>query len=130
KFALESFDGTRNNTTTALERWTPDNPSNRYPRANATPMAAIMSDHQIEDGSYLRGKDVTVAYDLPSTWLRRIRSSALQVAVGAKNVFTFTNYSGFDPEVSRFGANNLSMGADYGTYPMPKLYTISLKANF
>ena len=130
KFALESFDGTRNNTTTALERWTPDNPSNRYPRANATPMAAVMSDHQLEDGSYLRVKDVTLAYDLPNTWLRNIRSSALQIAVGAKNIYTFTNYSGFDPEVSRFGADNLSMGADYGTYPIPKLYTISLKANF
>lgn len=130
KFALESFDGTKNNSTVALERWTPDNPTNKYPRANASPMSNVMSDHQIEDGSYLRVKDVTLSYDFPKQMLKKMRLSALQISVSAKNLYTFTNYSGYDPEVSRFGANNLSMGADYGTYPMPKLYTVGLKVNF
>lgn len=130
KFALESFDGTKNNSTAALERWTPGNPSDKYPRANAVAQTNVLSDHQVEDGSYLRVKDLTLAYDLPERWLEKLSIPSLQIAFSGKNVFTFTDYSGFDPEVSRFGKNNLSMGADYGSYPMAKMYMITLKANF
>ena len=129
-FALESFDGGKNNSTIALERWTPNNPTNAYPRANATSPTAIFSDHQVEDGSYLRVKDLTLAYDIPARWLERLSISAVQIYLSGKNMFTFTSYSGYDPEVSRFGTNNLSMGADFGSYPVSKIYMIGLKANF
>lgn len=129
-FSLESFDGSKNNSTTALKRWTPDNPTNDYPRANASPMSNVFSDHQVEDGSYLRIKDVTISYDFPANMTRKFSCNALQVYISAKNVHTFTKYSGYDPEVSRFGQNNLSMGADYGSYPVPKLYMLGLKINF
>jgi TonB-linked SusC/RagA family outer membrane protein len=129
-FSLESFDGQKNNSTTALKRWTPDNSTNDYPRANASPMSNVFSDHQVEDGSYLRIKDVTLSYDFPVNMTGKLRCSAFQVYISAKNVHTFTKYSGYDPEVSRFGQNNLSMGADYGSYPVPKLYMLGLKMNF
>ena len=129
-FSLESFDGQKNNSTAALKRWTPDNPTNKYPRANASPMSNIFSDHQVEDGSYLRVKDITLSYDFPLNLTRKFNCNALQVYISAKNVHTFTKYSGYDPEVSRFGQNNLSMGADYGSYPVPKLYMLGLKMNF
>jgi TonB-linked SusC/RagA family outer membrane protein len=129
-FSLESFDGTKNNSTVALNRWTKDNPSNKYPRANAKTYPNRFSSHQVEDGSYLRIKDITLAYDLPSAWLDKVSFSKIQFYISAKNLYTFTDYSGFDPEVSRFGTNNLSMGADYGSYPMPRLFMIGLRANF
>lgn len=129
-FSLESFDGQKNNSTAALKRWTPDNPSDSYPRANALPMSNVFSDHQVEDGSYLRVKDITLSYDFPVSLTRKLSCNALQMYISAKNAYTFTNYSGYDPEVSRFGQNNLSMGADYGSYPVPKLYMLGLKMNF
>jgi len=129
-FSLESFDGQKNNSTATLKRWTPDNPTNDYPRANASPMSNVFSDHQVEDGSYWRIKDVTLSYDFPVNLTRKFRCNALQVYISAKNVYTFTKYSGYDPEVSRFGQNNLSMGADYGSYPVPKLYMLGFKINF
>jgi TonB-linked SusC/RagA family outer membrane protein len=129
-FSLESFDGSKNNSTVALQRWTSTNPTNAYPRVTATPPSQIFSDHQVEDGSYLRVKDVTLAWDLPVAWFKKIPNASFQLYVSAKNMFTFTNYSGYDPEVSRFGTNNLSMGADYGAYPVSRIMMIGLKANF
>lgn len=129
-FALESFDGQKNNSAAALKRWTPDNPTNDYPRANALPMSSVFSDHQVEDGSYLRIKDVTLSYDFPANLIKKFSCNTFQIYLSAKNVYTFTKYSGYDPEVSRFGQNNLSMGADYGPYPVPRLYMLGLKMNF
>jgi TonB-linked SusC/RagA family outer membrane protein len=129
-FSLESFDGTKNNSTAALNRWTPTNPTNEYPRANASPATNVFSDHLVEDGSYLRIKDITLSYDFPSDLIKKFSCNMLQVYFSAKNVHTFTDYSGYDPEVSRFGSNNLSMGADYGSYPVPRLYMLGIKMNF
>ncbi|MCE5180041.1 MAG: TonB-dependent receptor [Porphyromonadaceae bacterium] len=129
-FSLESFDGQKNNSIAALKRWAPDNPTNDFPRANASPMSNVFSDHQVEDGSYLRIKDVTLSYDFPANLTQKFNCNVLQVYISAKNMHTFTKYSGYDPEVSRFGQNNLSMGADYGSYPVPKLYMLGLKMNF
>jgi hypothetical protein len=56
KFSLESFDGNQNNSTAALERWTPENPTNKYPRANVSPRVNTLSDHQVEDASYVLGE--------------------------------------------------------------------------
>ncbi len=126
RFTLESFDGNRNNSVAALDRWTTTNPTNEYPRANATPRAYTLSNAQVEDGSYLRVKDVTLSYTFSKKILDRIKISSLQLYVSAKNLYTLTSYSGYDPEVSRFANDNLSMGADYGSYPSTKLYTLGI----
>lgn len=130
KFTLESFDGYHNNSTAALERWTPDRPTNRYPRATTKSQGNVLSDHQVEDGSYLRVKDITLSYTFPKRLLRKFCCEGLTLFAGVKNIYTFTNYSGYDPEVSRFANDNLSMGADYGSYPMSKSYECGLRLNF
>ncbi len=122
RFGLESFDGTKNNSTVALDRWTPNNPTNIYPRANALPPGNVLSDVQVEDGSYLRVQDVTLSYYLPVKWVDKWNFKLVRFYVSAKNLYTFTNYSGYDPEVSRFANDNLSMGADYGSYPRSKMF--------
>jgi TonB-linked SusC/RagA family outer membrane protein len=130
KFTLESFDGYHNNTKEALKRWTPDNATNAYPKATTKSQGNVFSDHYVEDGSYLRVKDITLNYLLPKTFTRKFLCDGLTVFMSLKNMWTVTGYSGYDPEVSRFANNNLSMGADYGSYPMAKSYEIGFRMNF
>lgn len=130
KFALESFDGNRNNSTAALKRWTVDNPTNDYPRATMKTRQTIISDHQVEDGSYLRVKNITLGYDFSKKLSQKLFCEGISLYISLQNIYTFTNYSGYDPEVSRFSNNNLSMGADYGSYPMAKSYEFGARINF
>jgi TonB-linked SusC/RagA family outer membrane protein len=131
KFGLESFDGNQNNSREALKRWTPENPSNTYPKATVEARPNIISDHQVEDGSYLRVKDITLSYDLK----KLLASANVNVAmcrfyVSAKNLITITDYSGYDPEINRFINAPLMFGADYGSYPSEKIYTTGLNISF
>ena len=128
-FSLESFDGSKNNSTAALDRWTIDNPSQEYPRADATPMSNILSNHQVEDGSYVRVKDLTLRYSFTKQALKKIKLNGLSVYVKGNNLYTLTGYSGYSPEVSRFANDNLSMGADYGSYPSARTIMIGVNLN-
>lgn len=130
KFGLESFNGLQNNSRVALERWTPENPSNTYPRATLDPRPNVLSDHQVEDGSYLRVKDITFSYDFSKMIKAEWRPSQLRLSISAKNLFTITNYSGYDPEINRFVADALRFGADNGSYPTAKIYSASLNVIF
>jgi hypothetical protein len=130
KFQLESFDGYQNNLKTALQRWTETNPTNEYPRANASPHGNFMSDVIVEDGSYIRLRDITLAYDLPERWFGNGAISNIRLALSGKNLLTFTNYSGFDPEVSIYGGSVFGKGADYGAYPMARTVMFTLNLTF
>jgi hypothetical protein len=127
RFELESGNGLSNASTALLDRWTPDNPSDTYPRANRDADYLKMSDRYLEDGSYLRVKTISLAYYLPLN--KKDNNSIIQSAkiyVTAKNLFTLTNYSGFDPEVGRFGQDNTRQGYDYGGYPAAKTFLVGL----
>ena len=95
-------------------RWTEERPSNRYPSLNGEGKTE-MSSYYVEDGSYLRLKNLTVGYTLPTHISRKIGLSHLRVYVTAENLFTCTGYSGYDPEVSFW--NRLIPGLDYTNYP-------------
>lgn len=133
KFLIEQQNGTSN---ISLEyfanRWTPQNPSNRYPKVNADPGLSrrFISDAEVEDGSYLRLKTVTLGYSLPPSALQKIKIASLKIYATAKNLYTLTNYSGFDPEVSHFGQSATNMGADLGGYPTTKSYIIGVNVGF
>lgn len=99
------------------DRWTLQNPSNEFPAAT-TNRADLLTDQYIEDGSYLKLKTITLSYmfsNLKVKWF-----SSLRVYVTTQNLMTFTNYHGFDPEVSYYGASTLTIGEDYGVYPQSK----------
>lgn len=130
KFSLESFNGYKNNSTAALNRWSVNNPSNEYPRATMKSRQVIVSDHQVEDGSYLRVKNITLGYDFSKKLSKKLFCEGISLYVSLQNIYTLTDYSGYDPEVSRFSNNNLSMGADYGAYPMAKSYEFGARINF
>lgn len=131
--ALEDFRGTQNVSAEAgLNRWTPTNPSNQYPRAlaNRTIDVGTFSSAIVEDASYVRLKNITLAYDLPSSFIEKVNVRNLRVYVSATNLMTWTHYSGFDPEGSAFGTATSYPGVDQGRYPLTKTYLLGLNIGF
>jgi hypothetical protein len=91
------------------------------------------SDLFVEDGTYIRGKNIRLTYELPTTWFAQARLTSLSVAkvyVGMTNFFTKTDYTGFDPEISEYSGTNLQQGFDFGTYPQPRTITVGFTAGF
>lgn len=127
---LENLRGLQNQRTEVLDRWTPDNRDTNIPRASSTKSSDLPYDRYVEDGSYLRVKNVQLAYNFPAHIYERLKVSSLRLYVNAQNLFTFTNYSGLDPEVSRYGSDNINQGFDSGSYPNVKLYTAGLSIGF
>lgn len=126
RFEQESLTGVSNQSAETLNRWTPTNPSNTIPRANAVGNAYVLSSRQIEDGSYLRVKNINLSYTLPASLVSKAKLYNVKVYVSAQNWITFTKYTGFDPEVNRFGQSTLSQGSDYGSYPGNKMILAGL----
>lgn len=122
--------GGNNLSTRALDRWTPENPSNTIPRANAAGGSRILSSFQVEDGSYIRFRTITLGYTFPKTWFRALSISQLRVYASGQNLFTITDYTGYDPEVNRFGNSSISQGIDYGGYPSAKTFLFGLNLKF
>lgn len=118
----ESMSIPQNQTTKVLDRWRGEGTSNTVPRAvySDPNMNVRHSDRFIEDGSYLRLKNLTLGYTLPAALAQKVQLSTARLYLSCQNLFTLTNYSGFDPEV---GAG----GVDMGTYPVTR--TVSLGVN-
>jgi TonB-dependent starch-binding outer membrane protein SusC len=131
--ALEDFRGVQNvSAKAALNAWTPENQSNRYPRAlaNRSTDVGTFSSAYVEDASYVRVKNITLGYDLPSPVLDRIKARSVRVYVSATNLVTITDYSGFDPEGSSYGTTTSLPGIDQGRYPLNKTYLVGLNIGF
>lgn len=113
--------------------WTPTNPSNTYARALANDdntLNNVPSSAWIENGSYLRLKNLTVGYTLPGALSSRFSLSKLRLYVSTQNLFTITKYSGLDPEIGIQGGNATQNGVDNGTYPSSRFYTFGLNVTF
>jgi hypothetical protein len=116
---------------TYANRWTPQNQNNKYFRANGMgPLEYSYSSRVVEDGSYLKLKTVQLGYNFPKKWISRARLASLRVYVATQNLHTWTKYTGFDPEVSRFGASALMPAFDYSVYPYAKTVTFGLTLTF
>jgi TonB-dependent starch-binding outer membrane protein SusC len=123
--------GSNNLREVAGNRWTPQNPSNEYPRASTfrTDVSGFTSTF-VEDGSYVRVKNISLGYNFTKALIQKVGLNSLKLYVSGKNLFTITDYTGYDPELNRFANDNLSQGADYGGYPTTKLYTVGLNIGF
>lgn len=110
-------------------RWTADNPTNaKYPKPYSG-LSRMMkfSDRYIEDGSYLRLKNVSLGY----TFYKPFKHvSSIDLSFNATNLFTITNYSWYDPDVNAFGGDPARRGVDIYSYPSSRTYTFSLKLTF
>jgi len=106
--------------TWVLQRWTGEGTSNTVPTLGDS-KNWVCSDMYIQDGSYLRLKNITLGYTVPRQLTNRIGISRFRVYARAENLFTWTKYWGFDPEI---GSGSTSLGVDYGVYPQARTYTI------
>jgi len=120
------FNGNRSDR--VLNAWTPSNTNTSVPALTASyPLEeASANSYFVEDGSYLRLKNIQVGYTLPETVTEKIGMDSLRFYLQATNLFTITGYEGFDPEVIAY--DNLSLGIDRRVYPVSKIFTIG--ANF
>ena len=84
----------------------------------------------IEDGSYLRLKNIQLGYNFPSELISKMKADKLRIYVGASNLFTWTKYTGMDPEVGSNRYNDNMNGVDNGNYPQTRKFMVGLKATF
>ncbi|WP_418509847.1 SusC/RagA family TonB-linked outer membrane protein [Corallibacter sp.] len=115
----------------AIDFWSPNNPTASYPRpVSGENTNTFISDRYIEDGSYLRIQNVTLGYNLPNDLISRINISKLRIYASGQNLFTFTDYSGYDPEVGSTNQNILLSGIDNGRYPSSRTISLGLNVEF
>jgi len=110
-------------------RWTTSNPSNTYARATSNDDAIgsnLPSSAWIQNGSFLKLKNFTVGYTLPSNIANSLFLNKLRIYLSTQNLFTITGYKGLDPEIGIQGGNATQNGIDNGTYPSSKFYTIGI----
>lgn len=88
------------------------------------------SDRFVEDGSYLRLKNLSIGYTLPKNWLGKIGIDRVRVYCNIQNLFTITGYDGYDPEVGAYNQSVLLTGVDYARYPSQRIYTFGLNVDF
>ncbi|TKG94205.1 TonB-dependent receptor [Puteibacter caeruleilacunae] len=130
KLEIERMTGSSNKFASVLDYWSIENQDTDMPKPGIDAAGPyMMSDRYIEDASYLRLKTVSLSYNVPRKYLTKMGIQSANIQVAGKNLWTTTDYTGTDPEVSISG-NSLTRGVDYGTYPLPRTYVVSLKMNF
>ena len=90
----------------------------------------VFSDWAVEDGSFLRLSTLTLGYSLPKSLLSKVKIQNLRFYVTGYNLFCWTSYSGYDPEVSTRRKTNLTPGVDYSAYPKSRSFVFGLNLNF
>lgn len=125
KIDLMGMSAAYNQTTDVLGRWTGEGTSHTMPRAvfGDPNQNNRISNRYVEDGSYLRLKTISLAYNFPNNWLKALSIENARLMLSCENVATITSYSGFDPEV---GIN----GIDLSNYPISRTFNIGLNFNF
>lgn len=125
RYRFENPFGLQNLLKVMENRWTPSNPSNQYASAFQGGRLPV-SDTFIEDGSFIRCKNITLGYTL--TEIGKI--SSLRIYVSANNLFTITGYSGYDPEVNSYGGDNTMIGVDNTVYPQARSFLAGVQLSF
>lgn len=120
---LDNMEGNTNGTTAAFNRWKSpteigDGNTNRANRKQTGNNSRTSTWH-VEDGSYLRLQNIALGYTLPEKWTKKFYVEKLRIYVSAQNLVTWTDYSGYNPEVSN-RTSALTPGEDYGTYPLAR----------
>lgn len=116
--------------------WTPSNTNTNEPRVGNNSFREVSS-RFVEDGSYIRLKNIAIGYNFPSDAIEKLGIEGLRLSVSAQNLLTITNYSGLDPEVNYYGsagnnntARNTVRGFDFGNYPTVQSVNFSLNVKF
>ncbi|WP_142687957.1 TonB-dependent receptor [Chitinophaga polysaccharea] len=130
---FDNLEGSANNLAIVQDRWrSPSNPGNgTEPRANArtTGNNSAISSRWVEDGSYLRIQNISLGYKLPKSVINRLKLQQVRIYASAQNLYTWTKYLNFNPEVSNY-EGPLTGGVDYGSYPLAKTVTFGINVGF
>ncbi|UMB54335.1 TonB-dependent receptor [Lutibacter sp. A64] len=131
KIEAEGMLDPKNQSITVLDRWRSPGDETNIPRAiwGSTDNSRI-STRFIEDASYLRFKTITLSYNFDDKILDNLNMGSLKMYVTGENLFTITDYSGYDPEVNAYGGSNTVRGIDYGTYPQTKNIIFGINVTF
>ena len=114
-----------------FDSWTPENTDAKWPSLTAYRSAdlTLCSDRFVEDGSYIRLANASLSYSVPFKKRDRLVKH-LSFTISGKNLFCWTRYSGYDPDVNVFGNNMLKYGIDSGAYPSSRIYMFDVKITF
>ncbi|GAA4314104.1 TonB-dependent receptor [Mucilaginibacter gynuensis] len=112
--------------------WTPQNPGSNIPapKGGTSNANLVISDRFIESGSYLRIQTLNLGYRLPAKWISKVKLSQFKVFVSAQNLYTFTSYKGYDPEIGSMNQNVFLTNIDNGRNPIPRTFTAGINATF
>lgn len=129
-----SMEGNTNTSTDALARWRSEsdpgnglvNRANRKAKGNN----GRTSTWHVEDGSFIRLQTVSLGYTIPENVTSRLKLGESRIFITGQNLFTWTKYSGFNPEPNLFDNDALTPGIDYGTYPLAKTFSAGINLNF
>jgi TonB-linked SusC/RagA family outer membrane protein len=125
------FGTSDNQLITIKDRWREPGDITYVPRHDGTYNLFPISSHYIEDGSYLRLKELTLGYNFPVGLLGKTGFiTRARIYFRGQNLLTFTNYSGMDPEVNYGGPGNISQGTDFFTFPQPRTYMFGINLSF
>jgi TonB-linked SusC/RagA family outer membrane protein len=124
---LEGMYDLKNQSTRVLERWRVPGQITDVPKAGFNMQPSTWF---VEDGSYLRIKDITLSYNFATTLLKKAGITRLSPYFTAQNLLTWTKYSGMDPEVNQWGNSGAVQGIDWGTYPHSRMYIFGINVEF
>jgi TonB-linked SusC/RagA family outer membrane protein len=132
---LEGSRGLYNSYATRMDRWTPENPTSNEPRMTAANPNGndVFSDRHVENGSYLRLRNIQLGYSIPQNLLSKIKIKALRIYVSSDNLLTIAKYTGFEPEVGDYNNGQSSpffWGVDLATYPQARTIIGGLNITF
>ncbi|AKQ47000.1 TonB-dependent receptor [Rufibacter radiotolerans] len=132
RFFLE-HGGTRTSqfSTSQLDRWQKPGDQTMVPKMTSANYASDLRPSRfLEDGSYLRLKNITLGYTLPNGLTSRVGISSARVYLSGQNVFTVTNYTGLDPEITATASNTLTQGIEFFSMPQPRVFMGGFNINF
>jgi TonB-linked SusC/RagA family outer membrane protein len=137
KHSSEDRQTIANSLATVLDAWTPTHQNTMISQVRNYKFAqdSHFDTWWVEDGSFIRGQNITLGYTVPEAVVRKLKLTRLRVAVNAQNFFLHTKYTGYDPEVdtfnSTYGANSaFSQNLDFFSYPRPRVYNLNLSVGF
>lgn len=120
-----------NQLSTVNDRYTATNTGGSIPRfTSSNKNNNAVSDRWIEDGSYLRIQNISIGYNLPKNLIQKVRLNNARIYVSGQNLHTFTDYSGYDPEIGAYNKSVSLMNVDNGHYPNPRSFTIGANIEF
>ena len=110
--------------------WTPSNPSNIAALDKTAGSHQVLSTEFLEDGSFIRFKNITLGYNFNESFLSKLNLANLKLYMSLENMITITDYTGYDPEISSSGNSDIDIGIDWDAYPLSKTITFGLNVSF